>query len=183
MLRFKIKKSRMWIPALGVVIAYGFFHNCAIAPYFNCRAIDWTQLILTFSIVLGLGGAVSFLAGDHPSAGVSPTNRWLWWRWNRRRRASDLRSLLLRWHVDEKDEDLARVNAGSGSYNLDAPYLARQRCRGNRSTNTYGTGRPGPFPVRQGGGDRTKSGSRRSTRAVYPASELSREITLLLLHV
>lgn len=57
MLRFKIKKSRMWIPALGVVIAYGFFHNCAIAPYFNCRSIDWTQLILTFCIVLGLGGA------------------------------------------------------------------------------------------------------------------------------
>lgn len=47
----------MWIPALGVVIAYGFFHNCAIAPYFDCRAIDWTQLILTFCIVLGLGGA------------------------------------------------------------------------------------------------------------------------------
>lgn len=57
MLRFKIKKSRMWIPALGVVIAYGFFHNCAIAPYFDCRSIDWTQLILTFCIVLGLGGA------------------------------------------------------------------------------------------------------------------------------
>ena len=33
--------------------------------------------------------------------------------------------------VDEEDEDLARVNAGSGSHNLDAPYLARQRCRGN----------------------------------------------------
>ena len=31
-----------------------------------------------------------------------------------------------------------------------------------------------------GGGDRTKSGSRRGTRAVYPASELSREIILLL---
>ena len=34
-----------------------------------------------------------------------------------------------------------------------------------------------------GGGDSTKSGSRRSTRAVYPASELSGEITLLLLLV
>ena len=34
-----------------------------------------------------------------------------------------------------------------------------------------------------GGGGRTKSGSRRSTRAVYPASELSGEIILLLLHV
>ena len=37
-----------------------------------------------------------------------------------------------------------------------------------------------PFGL-AGGGDRTKSGSRRSTRAVYPASELSGEITLLLL--
>ena len=34
-----------------------------------------------------------------------------------------------------------------------------------------------------GGGDRTKSRSRRGTRAVYPASELSGEITLLLLLV
>src|SRR3954465_4055765 len=48
----------------------------------------------------------------------------------RRRRASDLRSLLLRGHgavVDEADEfgevdeERARVNAGSGSHNLDAP--------------------------------------------------------------
>lgn len=53
----KVKKSRMWIPALGVVIAYGFLHNCAIAPYCNCRVIDWSQLILTFSIVIGLSGA------------------------------------------------------------------------------------------------------------------------------
>ena len=56
-IKIKVKKSRMWIPALGVVIAYGFFHNCAIAPYFNCRVIDWSQLILTFSVVIGLGGA------------------------------------------------------------------------------------------------------------------------------
>ena len=103
-------------------------------------------------LVLGLGGAVSFLAGDHPSAGVSSTNRWFWWRWDRRRRASNLRSLLLRRHVDAVDEvdeagevaeGCARVSAGSGSHNLDAPYLARQRCRGKLSTtNTYGTGAP-----------------------------------------
>ena len=70
----------------------------------------------------------------------------------RRRRARDLRNLLLRGHgavVDEADEfgevdeECARVNAGSGSHNLDAPYLARQRCRGKLSaTNTYGTGAP-----------------------------------------
>ena len=39
-----------------------------------------------------------------------------------------------------------------------------------------------PFGSARGGG-RTKSRSRRGTRAVYPASELSREITLLLLLV
>lgn len=55
--KIKVKKSRMWIPALGVVIAYGFFNNCAIAPYFNCKVIDWSQLIMTLTIMLGLGGA------------------------------------------------------------------------------------------------------------------------------
>ena len=48
------------------------------------------------------------------------------------------------------------------------------------STNTYGD--RAPFGS-AGGGGRTKSRSRRSTRAVYPASELSGEITLLLLLV
>ena len=88
-------------------------------------------------LVLGLGGAVSFLAGVHPSASVYRTNRWFWWWRDRRGRASDLRSFLLRRHVDVVDEadevgeGCARVSAGSGSHNLDAPYLARQRCRGN----------------------------------------------------
>ena len=103
-------------------------------------------------LVLGLGGAMSFLACDHPSAGISSTNRWFWWWRDRCRRACDLRSLLLRGHVvavgevdeaGEVDEECARVNAGSDSHNLDAPYLARQRCRGKLSaTNTYGTGAP-----------------------------------------
>ena len=46
MIKIKVKKSRMWIPALGVVIAYGFFHNCAIAPYFNCRIVDWVLILI-----------------------------------------------------------------------------------------------------------------------------------------
>lgn len=53
----RIKKSRLWIPALGIVIALGFFHNCVIAPHVICKTIDWTNLILAFSIVIGLGGA------------------------------------------------------------------------------------------------------------------------------
>src|SRR3954466_13109561 len=71
----------------------------------------------------------------------------------RRRRASDLRSLLLRGHgavveeadeFGEVDEECARASAGSGSHNLDAPYLARQRCRGARlpAADTYGAGAP-----------------------------------------
>src|SRR3954464_5127694 len=38
------------------------------------------------------------------------------------------------------------VVAESGSRNLDAPYLARQRCRGeSASSNTYGAGAPSRF--------------------------------------
>ena len=82
-------------------------------------------------LALGPGSVVSFLVDVRPSAGVYPTTRFLRWWWDRRGWNSCRRSLLLRWHVDEDDEDLARVHAGSGSHNLDAPYLARQRCRGN----------------------------------------------------
>ena len=83
------------------------------------------------SLVLGPGSTVSSLVDVRSSAGVYPTTRLLRWWWDRHGRNSCPRSLLLRWHVDEEVEDLARVNVGSGSHNLDSPYLARQRCRGN----------------------------------------------------
>src|SRR3954466_8547956 len=102
------------------------------------------------SLVLGLGGTVGSLVDARSSAGVFPTSRLLRRRWVRRGRSSRLRSLLLRRHVDEVDEDLARVNAGSGSHNLDAPYLARQRCRGS-CLHEHLWGRS-PFSVRRGAG-------------------------------
>src|SRR3954463_11746926 len=72
-------------------------------------------------LVLGLGGTVGSLVDARSYAGVLLTGRLLRRRWIRRGRRSRLRSLLLRRHVDEVDEDLARVNAGPGSHNLDAP--------------------------------------------------------------
>lgn len=47
----------MWIPATGVVLAYGFFHNCVVAPHIDCQIIDWNNLILAFAVVIGIGGA------------------------------------------------------------------------------------------------------------------------------
>src|SRR3954465_8248273 len=128
--------------------------------------------------VLGFGGAASFLAGGHPSDGVFPAHRWLRQRRERRRRACDLRSLLLRGHgavVDGADEfgeadgGCAPANPESGSHNLDAPYLARQRCRGKTVLHEHLWDRS-PFvcPVR--GRREHKEQIVASTRAVYPGS-------------
>src|SRR4051812_25115734 len=83
------------------------------------------------SLLLGPGGTASSLVDACSSTGVYPTTSLLRRWWVCRGRSIRLRSLLLRRHVDEDDEDLARVSAGSGSHNLDAPYLARQSCWGN----------------------------------------------------
>ena len=67
------------------------------------------------------------------------------------------------------DEDCARVSAGSGSHNLDAPYLARQRCRGKLSSHEHLWDRS-PFYVavreRREHGEQIEE----HTRAVYPGS-------------
>lgn len=53
-----IKTSHLWMIALGVVIALGFFINCLVAPfYLGCAPINETELILSASIVAGLGTA------------------------------------------------------------------------------------------------------------------------------
>ena len=108
----------------------------------------------------------------------------------RRRRASDLRRLLLRGHgvvadavVDEAgevDEECARANAGSGSHNLDAPYLARQRCRGKLSTtNTYGTGAPCLCGTRAEGARRADRGRRTGSFTQVRAARMRKTLLLL----
>src|SRR3954469_16495176 len=94
----------------------------------------------------GRRGAKNWFGGARSSAGAFPTARLLQGRWVRRRRTGHLRSFLLRRHVDEDDGGLARADAGSGSHNLYAPYLARQRCRGKSASSiTYGDGTPFRF--------------------------------------
>jgi hypothetical protein len=58
MIKVKIKKTRMWVPAAGIAIALGFANNCLVLPYYDGgKEVDWFNLILAMSIILGLGGA------------------------------------------------------------------------------------------------------------------------------
>lgn len=57
-MNIKIKKTRLWVPAAGAVLAFGFFNNCILLPWLHGGdPVDWTNLILTLAIMLGLGGA------------------------------------------------------------------------------------------------------------------------------
>lgn len=54
----KMQTSHLWIIGLGIVVALGFFINCVVAPfYWACIPIDEEQLILSASIIAGLGTA------------------------------------------------------------------------------------------------------------------------------
>lgn len=56
-MKLKIKKSRLWVPAAGIVLAFGFFNNCCLLPYLNGgEIIDWDNLIFALTIMLGFGG-------------------------------------------------------------------------------------------------------------------------------
>jgi hypothetical protein len=58
MIKIKIKKSRLWVPAAGIVLAFGFFNNCVLLPFLTGgEEVSWFNLILALSIMLGLGGA------------------------------------------------------------------------------------------------------------------------------
>ena len=58
MIKIKVKKSRLWVPAAGIVLAFGFFNNCVLLPWLHGgEPVDWTNLIFTLGILLGLGGA------------------------------------------------------------------------------------------------------------------------------
>ena len=54
----KLQTSHLWIVALGAVIGLGFLINCVVAPfYLPCVPIDSSELILSASIIAGLGSA------------------------------------------------------------------------------------------------------------------------------
>lgn len=58
----KLQTSHLWMVGLGIVIALGFMVNCCVAPfYFPCVPIDSEQLILSASIIAGLGTARQFV--------------------------------------------------------------------------------------------------------------------------
>ena len=144
------------------------------------RLLRWARCVYgrrsLRGLVLGSGNNVSSLVSAHSSASVYPTARLLLWRRDRCGRSSHLRSLLLRWHVDEDDDELARTNAGSGSHNLDAPLPGAPKM--SWETNTYGAG---PLSVRQGAEGARRADRGRACKRFYPASELPEEIILLLL--
>ena len=73
------------------------------------------------------------------------------------------RILLLRWHVDEDDEDLACVHAGSGSHDLDAPLPGMPEMPGAMliPADTYGDRAPFWFG---GGAESAQRADRGSTR-------------------
>ena len=53
----QIKKDRLWITAVGSALAFGFLNNCAIAPLLETNQVSWMYLILSLSVMLGIGGA------------------------------------------------------------------------------------------------------------------------------
>lgn len=57
-----LHNSHLWIVALGAVIALGFAVNCIVYPFYEgCTPIDNEQLILSASILAGLGTAREFM--------------------------------------------------------------------------------------------------------------------------
>jgi len=49
--------KRMWIPITGWALFFGFFINCVLAPHIKIQPNDWTQLIATLTVMLGISGA------------------------------------------------------------------------------------------------------------------------------
>ena len=58
----KLKTSHLWVIGLGIVVALGFVVNCCVAPFYAlCKPSEGEQLILSASIVAGLGTARQFV--------------------------------------------------------------------------------------------------------------------------
>lgn len=64
--------KRLWIPVVGWALFGGFFLNCALAPYVKIHINDWTQLVSTLTVMLGISGARD--VGLMPKTEVTPEN-------------------------------------------------------------------------------------------------------------
>ena len=49
--------KRYWISAIGWAIALGFFSNCVLWAYFPIGQVEWSMLLSTLGIMLGVSGA------------------------------------------------------------------------------------------------------------------------------
>lgn len=56
--------KRWWIPAIGYVLAGGFFNNLLVAPFVEIRLIEWSGLVTSLGILLGISGIRDYFTKD-----------------------------------------------------------------------------------------------------------------------
>src|SRR4051812_744641 len=119
--------------------------------------------------MFGRHGIMIWLGNSRFTAGAVPSTRLLQGRRVRRGRTGHLRSLLLRWHVDEGEGDLAGAGAGSGSHNFDAPLPGTPKMSGGIGFLEHLWG-PSPLLVRRGAEVAQRADRGGAHKGFYPAS-------------